>query len=53
MMQDERHVASIVLTHALPADADLIVETLEESEFIRVDRVGSHYANVVAIEGDA
>lgn len=43
---ERRHVASIVLTHALPEDTDLIIETLEQSEFLEVERVGTHYADV-------
>lgn len=52
-MEEDRHIASIVFTDALPADADLVVETLEESEYLEVERVGANYADVVATEGDA
>ncbi|WP_433624039.1 hypothetical protein [Halomicrococcus sp. NG-SE-24] len=47
---DTHRVASIVLTGAEPAEADLILETLDTSEFLEVDRTGSHYMDVRVIE---
>lgn len=44
---EDRHVAGIVFTHSLPEDVDLVLQTLETSEFIRVDQTGANYADVV------
>lgn len=45
-MSESRHVASVVLTGAEPAETDLIIETLRSSDFLRVERSGAHYADV-------
>lgn len=45
-MEEDRHIASIVFTDALPADTDLVVKTLEESEYLEVERIGANYADV-------
>jgi len=49
-MNEDRHVASIVLTGAEPAEADLIMETLRTSDFLEVKCVGAHYADVEVVE---
>ncbi len=49
---EDRHVAGLVFTHALPEDVDLVLQTLGTSEFIRVDQGGANYADIV-IEGGA
>ena len=45
-MSEERHVASLVATHGLPEDMDLVIQTLEQSEFIRIHRVNGNYADI-------
>ena len=49
-MTESRHVASLVATHALPEDMDRIIDTLEETDGIRVERVDTHYVDIVADE---
>lgn len=52
MSNGGRHVASLVATFAEPKDMDLLIQTLEESEFIRVRRINAHYADIIVDEGD-
>ena len=49
-MTESRHVASLVATHALPEDMDRLIETLQESDGVRVERVDAHYADIVIDE---
>ena len=51
MSNEDRHVAALVFTDAMPAEVDLVLETLETSDFIRVDREGPHFADVIIEEG--
>jgi hypothetical protein len=49
-MSESRHVASIVLTCAEPAETDLIIQTLRNSDVLTVERAGSHYVDVEVVE---
>jgi len=49
-MTESRHVASLVRTEGRDADMDLLIETLEEREFVRVERVDDQYADIVIDE---
>jgi len=49
-MNNTRHIASIVLTGAEPAETDLILDTLASSKFLELERYGSNYIDVEVIE---
>ena len=49
-MTESRHAASLVATHALPEDMDRLIEALQESDGVRVERIGAHYADIEIID---
>jgi hypothetical protein len=49
-MSESRHVASLVATHGLPEDMDLLIETLQEADGVRVNRIDGNYADIVIDE---
>jgi hypothetical protein len=49
-MTESRHAASLVATHALPEDMDQLIDALQESDGVHVERVGAHYADIEIVE---